>query len=324
MTRIFSNALMALALFWALPAAADQAPPTAAGQEAVDDAWWTGPLLTLPAETLPKGGVDVGTALWDTISEAPSANEGRQNQYGLLPFVLYGVSDDFNLGFFPSFGLTQISRGQMSSGAGLGDTALEVEYRLHDFHQGEHLPTISLDLAESFPTGRYDQLNRVSEGLGAGTYATTLSLFTQDWFWTPTGRILRAELNLSATLNTRAGLRGMSVYGTSNGFLGHADPGASFAEDLTLEYSLSRNWSAAAEFQLQRNGATRIAGEDGPAAIATRAPASQALYVAPYVEYNWSATQGTMLGVRVFAGGHNQTASVMPMVLFNWYLGSLA
>ncbi|HET9783938.1 MAG TPA: hypothetical protein VFP94_03150, partial [Terriglobales bacterium] len=66
---------------------------------------------------------------------------------------------------------------------------------------------IAINLQETLPTGRFDRLDgRSSAGYGAGSYATTLSLYTQDYFWLPTGRILRMSRQLGGALS-RAGAR---------------------------------------------------------------------------------------------------------------------
>jgi hypothetical protein len=43
-------------------------------------------------------------------------------------------------------------------------------------------------LSETFPTGRYERLDEhPADGFGAGAYATTVSLYSQDYFWLSTG-----------------------------------------------------------------------------------------------------------------------------------------
>jgi hypothetical protein len=88
-----------------------------------------------------------------------------------------------------------LSNGPSSSGIGLGDLTLQAQYRLTKFHVGSWIPTTSLAVQETLPTGKYDRLgNRPSDGLGSGAYATTLALCSQMYFWLPNGRILRQIL----------------------------------------------------------------------------------------------------------------------------------
>jgi hypothetical protein len=204
----------------------------------------------------------------------------------------------------------------------LGDWTLQGQYKLTDFHEGSFIPTISLNIAETFPTGKFDRLNRASDGFGAGAYTSILSLYSQTYFWMPNGRLLRTRLNLSYALSNRVALQDMSVYGTENGFLGHADPGASLYGDLAFEYSITRKWVAAMDFWLEQDNPTRVAGYDGGGGALI--PFSQSsglgreLYLAPALEYNWSGAMGVILGARIFAAGRSETALVTPVIAFNY------
>jgi hypothetical protein len=295
-------------------------------QESMDDAWWNGPLLAIPAGTIPQGTFTAGAALLDQITHAGGGANAVPapglNEVDFRSALIYGVSDNLNLGLWPLVGLGEAPQGQGGSNPELGDWIVEGQYRLHDFQQGQWLPAISLDLAVTFPTGQYDRLPPASDPLGAGAYSTTLGLYTQMPFWMPTGRILRAEFNLSYTLSSRVGISGMSVYGTPDGFLGHANPGSSILGDLTLEYSMSRRWSAATEIQLELDNPTHVAGTDASGApLQTSSGLGHVLYVTPYLEYDWSATEGLSFGTRIYAAGHNETPTVTPVVLFTRYFG---
>ena len=302
------------------------AASAAAATESVNDTWSAGTLLSIPAVTIPAGGFLVGAELLDQISHAGGGADAAPapglNEAEFRSAFIYGLSDDLNLGVWPVVGLGELPRGQGGSAIALGDWIAEGQYRLHQFHEGDWLPTLSLDLAETFPTGRYDRLNRFSAPLGAGAYTTTLGLYAQSLFRMPTGRILRAEFNLSYALSSQVGIRGMSIYGTPDGFLGHASPVSSSLGDLTLEYSLSRRWNAATEIQLELDDPTRVTGT-GPSAtpIQTSSGLGHVLYVTPYLEYDWSATEGLSFGTRIYATGHNETPNVMPVILFAQYFG---
>jgi hypothetical protein len=206
----------------------------------------------------------------------------------------------------------------------MGDWTLQGQYQLTGFQEGGWLPTISFNAGETIPTGHYDRLDRDSDGLGAGAYTTILSVYSQSYFWMPTGRILRTRLNLSYSMSRGVSLRDISVYGTTQGFLGRASPGASVTGDLAFEYSLSRNWVAAMDFWLEQDGNTRVAGTypssrgGSPIAVSSSSGVGQSLYLAPGLEYNWSSTLGIILGARVFAAGRNETAFVSPVLAIDY------
>ena len=304
------------------PAAATQA-----ARQAMADAWWTGPLLASGASTLPKGRALIEPYLYDAKPYGVLDDKGKRHPapdadtFGSQTYLLYGVTDTFTAGLIPRFGYSR-SGGRSSSSVQLGDLTVQGQYRLTQYKEGGRVPTISLMLQETLPTGRHDKLdNRPNDGFGSGAYATTLGLNSQTYFWTPNGRILRARLNLAYTRSAHAKVDGLSVYGTQAGFSGRAKPGDSFNVDLAFEYSLTRQWVAALDLAYQRDAATSVQGVNGAGlAYERRSPVSQALILAPAVEYNISPVLGVIAGARIIPAGRNTTASVTPVIAVNYVL----
>ena len=306
---------------------AGPAAATQAARQAMDDAWWTGPLLASGASTLPKGRALIEPYLYDAKPYGVLDDKGKRHPapdadtFGSQTYLLYGVTDTFTAGLIPRFGYSR-SGGRSSSGVQLGDLTVQGQYRLSQYKEGGRVPTISLMLQETLPTGRHDKLdNRPNDGFGSGAYATTVGLNSQTYFWTPNGRILRARLNLAYTRSAHAKVDGVSVYGTQAGFSGRAKPGDSFNVDLAFEYSLTRQWVAALDLAYQRDATTTVSGVDSAgAAFARRSPVSQALILAPAVEYNLSPVLGVIAGARIIPAGRNTTASVTPVIAVNYVL----
>jgi hypothetical protein len=317
-----ASLLAGLAL--AAPAFATDAPPA---RQALDEAWWTGPLLASGASTLPRGRALIEPYLYDAKPYGVIDGEGKRHPapdadtWGSQTYLLYGVTDAFTAGLIPRFGYRRAG-GRSSSGVQLGDLTVQGQYRLTQYKQGGRTPTISVMLQETLPIGRYDKLEtRPNDGFGGGTYATTVGLNSQTYFWTPNGRILRTRLNLAYTRSGHAKVDGMSVYGTSAGFSGRARPGDSFNVDLAFEYSITRQWVAALDLAYQRDAATTVSGVDGAgAAYDRRTPVSQALILAPAVEYNFSPALGVIAGARIIPAGRNTTASMTPVIAVNYVL----
>ena len=314
--------LLALAL--AAPAVARDAAPA---RQALDDAWWTGPILASGASTLPKGRALIEPYLYDAKPYGVIDGEGKRHSapdadtFGSLTYLLYGVTDTFTAGLIPRFGYAKAG-GRSSTGVQLGDLTVQGQYRLTQWKAGGKTPTLSVMLQETLPTGRYDKLDtRPNDGFGSGAYATTLGVNSQTYFWTPNGRILRTRLNLAYTRSGHADVEGKSVYGTPTGFTGQAKPGDSFIVDLAFEYSITRQWVAALDIAYQRDAATTVSGVDGAgAAYDRRTPVSQALILAPAVEYNISPVLGVIAGARIVPAGRNTTASVTPVIAVNYVL----
>jgi hypothetical protein len=303
-----------------------EAVPTEAGspspspRQSRDDAWWTGPMLANSAATLPQGHFLIEPYLYDVTSHGSDG-------WGSRTYMLYGLADRVTVGLVPVLGYNRVDGGPDSSGIGFGDTGVLAQYRLTQFHEGSLMPTISLQLQETLPTGKYDRLgNRPGDGLGSGAASTTLQVKTQTWFWLPNGRILRMRLNLARSFSRRTGVDGVSVYGTGAGFHGYARPGQAFSVNAAWEYSLTRRWVLAFDLTYDRQQGTRVrgygntgsGGAPGAAAVRLDSGSSEAFGFAPAVEYNFSARLGMLFGVRVITGGHNTATTITPAVAFNY------
>ena len=300
-------------------------------QEALDEAWWTGPLLAPNAATLPHGHWLLEPYVYDLIPyghfdrNGKLTSTGAGHDIGSQAYIEYGLVDRFTLGLIPRLGLYESSAGQHSSGFTVGDITLQGAYGLTQFHPGSLVPATSIVVGETFPTGKYDRLNGQTAGaLGSGAYSTTVSFYSQTYFWMPNGRILRARLDLSYQLSRWASVQGSSVYGTSAGFNGRAHPGDSVFGDLAFEYSLTQRWVLAADAWWEHDGNTRVEGGYAQAPSSALPPylvedsgSDDLLYLAPAVEYSWSARMGVIAGARVTALGRNVTATIAPVAAIN-------
>ncbi|GLQ87317.1 transporter [Dyella flagellata] len=286
----------------------------------MNDAWWTGPMLANSAETLPPGHMLFEPYVYDIRTK-------HTDSFGSRAYMLYGLVNRFSIGMIPAIGYNKISNGPNSSGVGVGDWTLQAQYRLTEFQQGSWMPTTAILVQETFPTGKYDQLGkRPGDGMGSGTYTTTVWLNSQMYFWLPNGRILRTRFNMSESFSRSASVKGVSVYGTDDAFRGRVKPGNGFFADLAFEYSLTQRWVLAMDLTYSHNDNTRLAGMDTvdpnnvpyPQNVSSNLGSSTAFGLAPAIEYNWSPAIGVLLGTRVIFGGHNSTASVTPALAINY------
>lgn len=321
----------ALALLLAIEARAEDVA-TQSVHQSMDDAWWTGPLLAASASTLPQGHFLVEPYLYDVVTYARHDTQGRrvgtphENDFGSQSYVLYGLTNQVSIGLIPRFGFEKARQGPSSSAVQVGDLSFQAQYRLTQFQEGHWVPTTSIVLAETFPTGKYDRLDEhPADGFGAGAYSTTVSLYAQEYFWLSTGRILRTRLNLSYGFSNKVALEGVSVYGTGAGFNGRASPGDTFTADSSWEYSITRNWVLALDFVYQHNANTSVVGNyatDGSDdshsyAIQENSGTSRSLGFAPAIEYNWSAKMGVIFGARLIPIGNNTGITITPVAAIN-------
>ncbi|MPZ19200.1 MAG: transporter [Luteitalea sp.] len=298
-------------------------------RQSLDDAWWTGPMLAPSAATLPRGHFLIEPYLYDVTTQGRFDGDGvrrsvsRSHGFGSLAYVLYGLADRLTIGMIPTVGYNDVSDGLSSSGVGLGDVTVQAQYRLTQFREGRWMPTTSIAVQETFPTGKYDQLgDRPSDGLGSGACTTTLAIYSQTYFWLPNGRILRMRVNVSQAFSSRASIEDVSVYGTEAGFRGHAKPGNSFFVDASWEYSVTRRWVLALDATYHRSGNTRVIGHSilHPTSASDQrdSGSSVAFGLAPAIEYSWRNNIGVLLGARVIAAGRNTATTITPALAINF------
>ena len=203
-----------------------------------------------------------------------------------------------------------------------GDFSVQAQYRLTEFSEEYRVPTTSVILIETLPTGKYDHLEVNSDSaLGGGAYITTLALYSQYYFWLPTGRILRTRLNVGYAWPSSAAIADNSVYGTSLGFKGHARLGQTVMVDAACEYSLTRNWVLALDIVGEHDDNTRVAGTlvgTGIAAeyLSNLGPSAQLVF-APAIEFNWNEHIGVIAGTRIVGLGRNATQTIAGVVALN-------
>ncbi len=290
-------------------------PPPSVVRQSLDDAWWTGPMLAPNASTIPRGHFLVEPYLYDVIS-------AHSNGIGSLTYVNYGLLNKVTVGMIPTAGFNQVSNGPSSSGVGLGDLTLQTQLRLTKFREGSWIPTTSITVQETLPTGKYDRLgDRPSDGLGSGAYTTTLALYSQTYLWLPNGRILRMRFDVSQAFSNNVNVEDVSVYGTAAGFRGHAKPGPSFLVDPAWEYSVTRSWVLALDATYRHNWNTRVTGYNSlqnPSSILLNSGSSEVFAFAPAIEYSWKPTLGVLLGTRVIPATHNTHATITPAVAINF------
>ena len=296
----------------------------AAADQTLAEAWWTGPMLAPSPATLPPGHALVEPYLFTVISNGYFDAAGKRHSapqerdFGSLTYLLYGVTDRVTVGLIPRFGYNEPTAEPNSSGIGFGDLTLQAGYGLTQFSDAHRIPTIAAVVQETLPTGRYDRLSRTSDGFGAGAWTTTLALYSQDYFWMPNGRILRARLDVSYAISSAASVHDVSVYGTPQGFAGHAWPGDALTVDAAGEYSVTSNWVLALDIIYQHSDSTRVSGSvPGMPVLESASGASWLLGFAPAIEYNWNPRVGLLLGVRIIEIGRNTTASVTPAIALN-------
>lgn len=301
-------AAFAAAITVASAARAEEAPP----RLSLDDAWWTGPMLASGAGTLPKGHWLVEPYLFNVRTDGGDT-------IGNLTYILYGVHDRVTVGVIPTFLFNRPDGARNSSKVGVGDVMLQGQYKLTQFKPGGWVPTTSIVLQETLPTGKHDRLDgRPADGFGGGAYATGLAYYVQTYVWAPNGRIARLRFDTTVTKGHKAKVRDESVYGTANGFRGHARPGTTLTLDGAVEYSATRNWVLALDLVYTHAEPTKVWGVDGAGRpVRFDTGVHDGFQVAPAVEYNFNERVGVLVGTRFIPAMNGRKGSVTPAIALN-------
>ncbi len=301
-------AASAAVLAWLMPVPAGAQSQSVVSEQlraAMQSARWTGPLLASNAETLPQGHVYIEPYFFDVIS-------GGKHHPGSSGYYQYGLADNFTVGFQPNFAIGVEGPDRSAT---IGDFKLLSQLRLTHFTPEHRIPSVAVVLQEIIPAGKHDRLGPSEEGHGSGSFATEVGINVQHIILLKDGRLLRARFNFLQRFWHGSNVEDRSVYGTADGFRGHAKPGNITTFIGAVEYSLTREWVLAFDVTRQSTAMTKLRGRygDGPLVEQTF-PSSHYVSFAPGVEYNWTDRSGAIFGVWVIPKGHNTPASITPAI----------
>jgi hypothetical protein len=265
-------------------------PAFAAEKQKLSDAWWTGPLQTPNAGTIPKNhwyvetyfGVQQNNGGYSQSGTKYGANSvgagriagttgvaGYSNDYMSTTLFTYGVTNKFNFQMLLAFQGTQGGTGVSSSnGMALGNDGigaglrLRTPYKLHSYKEGKWAPTLSIVPEVNTPAAAH----RVWEP-GMGLWAIRP-------FWMPNGRILRIRASEDVFFPFSG--RTVSNLNSFNSSTGVSTPASALSAtclantvckadkavygftQVGLEYSLTKHWVPAFDFVFVYTGTNQI------------------------------------------------------------------
>lgn len=311
-----NRALLIIALATASGAAAQQ-PGDAASRQ-----WFTGSLYAVSPALSRAGAIAIepyaiysrNTGRFDADGNHHPRADGT-DQAIFLTVVKYGLTDRLTIATTPAF--THSWNGlRGSSGAGIGDLPIELEYRLQDGIIATGAPSITASIGVRLPTGVHDRLLNPLNGRGSGAWSARAGLLAQSLFNTGNNHAMRVRLYGSVSMPVASvSVHDVSVYGTEAGFVGRVLPGASAEIGMSVGYALTQRWVLALDllYDTAQGFALDSASADGRRAQ-TRSPASSSFAIAPAVEYSWSADAGIIFGVAFSAAGRNSASFVAPQI----------
>ncbi|AFN56779.1 hypothetical protein FBY51_0562 [Zymomonas mobilis] len=288
--------------------------------------WYTGSLLS-PSGAIRQGGVTIEPYIsYNRPIDSVDAFGHKGPIYGgtqsivNTTLVKYGITNHLSVQLHPEFFYKW--RSTYGNGGGqprVGDLPLDFIWRFVNPNESRLIPAVMLQSGISFPTGRYDHLNSDKTNAGGnGNYVFRAALVTQSTY-----RIAGHALRVRGWANIRksvgdAEIHGISSYGTSKDFIGHAETGTSGEGGIAVEYGINQRWVLACDVARDWSYGSKVKGYNNAVDyVEKKGQGSGAWVVAPAVEYNWSARYGIIAGVSTPFWGRNTTESLSGQVAFD-------
>lgn len=289
------------------------------GDAAVQSQWFTGSLES-PSPALPKAGILAIepyfiythiTGLYDSSGDQHSVSNAG-DQFATVVLLKYAVTDRISIQGIP---LIAHAWNDQSTATGIGDLPVEIQYRFNDENNKTGFPSVTASLGVNLPTGDYDRLHSSLDGLGSGAYTVKQGLLAQSLFdtWGHHPMRLRFYGSLFETV-ADVPVNGLSVYGTNQGFSGHASPHVASQVGIGVGYGLDQRWVLA--FDLVQNWANgfHLRGSNAGVSVDTYLPSSAKTSLATAVEYNLSSSIGVIAGVEFSVAGRNSSSYLAPQL----------
>lgn len=288
---------------------------------AVRNQWFTGSLEASSPALSVAGTLAIEPYLIYRIDTGRYDDQGHRHPGGdgvhqmqSVTVVKYALTDRVSFQTLPTF--VRVTDGQDPRGFGIADLPIELEYRLKDENGRTGSPSITASAGVVLPIGRFDHLTTVLDGLGTGAMLAKQGIVVESLFDTAGGHPMRIRLfaSVSETLAS-AKVRDLSVYGTTDGFVGHAKPGVSAQVGVAAGYALDQRWVIALDLVRSDAGRSRLTGVDASGTVRrTTSLRANRTILAPALEYNWSARAGLIAGVEVSVAGRNTPSYVAPQI----------
>lgn len=271
--------------------------------------WLTGPLIASTGTAVQGGHYTVQTyaylyattgtynAHWKSASMATLYNATLllQIQIGLTKFM------DFQL--LPT-GQYSWCRGQSSTE--FADLPFLLDFQLLDTDKYPSVPGIKLQITETFPTGKYDQLSPKKRGTqisGMGSYSTAPAIVLYKVVHFGGVHYMSITGNIEYAYFAPVDVRGLNFYGGGKGTRGRVYPGSQTTAIVSFEYTLTKNWVLALDNVYIHTDKDRFRGKRGAARVGRSS--SEQISFAPAIEYNFNTNWGIIAGSWFTAAGRN-------------------
>ncbi len=304
---------------------------------AISFPFFTGPVVAPSPNVLQAGSYNVEPYLiFSAFQGAYDSDWTFQAQPTLLTFnpsvVAYiGLTSFMDLQVFPSFVY------QKRSGVhdfGFNDLPIALDVQLYNSPPNTPVPSFKLVLMETFPTGRYNNLDPnklATDSTGLGSYQTSIGLIFGQLHHLGSEHWLSYRLYSLYTIPSAVHVEGFNSYGGGFDTDGRVIPGQSLFLDLGLELALSTHVALALDATAQFWHRDHFSGNTGmaPSEVFTANPlrstssarvgaqSAAQFTLAPAIEYNWNEMWGIILGAWFTVAGRNTPQYVSGVFALN-------
>jgi hypothetical protein len=291
---------------------------------------FTGPLLAPSGVTIPKGHINIEPYFFYTDNQGiynrhwHTNHVNKSHSVSLNPFLItYGLNDFLDMQM--SFPLN-INRVMGQHGAGISDLNVLLGIQVIRQSENNNLPDLRISLGETFPTGKYNNLNPTKasvEGNGFGVYETALSFNFQKLYKLFNHYLRNRVILRISSPNDRVNLKGFTSYGGGFGTRGSLHVGNNFVFDTSIEYSLTRNWVGVFEVQVVNRDKTNFWGVPGVTQTGATPTIGHgvidSITLAPAIEYNFSPHLGIIAGSWFTVAGRETSEFISAVIAVNYY-----
>ncbi len=297
------------------------------------DPWYTGTLLSAGADNMEKNKFNIQPTLAfrDTavVFNKHWGQNIRENVFSFESVMVlqYGILTWLDLSLQ---GVSYYRKAENQHSFEYGDTYAQFGIQLMSEKKESFQPSIRLTIGESFPTGKYNNLNPDKNGLdrsGSGSYETVLGLnFGKIVYWLK-NHPMCFILNLGYTYSRDVKVKNFNTYGGGIGTKGIVKPGYVFSPILGFQFSFTQRWVYAMDFVYVRSGKSKFKGNPGVSQDVFELQTSGQIFfsliapeetfakngfissyqfsLAPALEYNFNKNFGVLGGIHFSVKGKN-------------------
>lgn len=279
--------------------------------------WYTGPLLALDGDNLEKGKINIQPYLY--FRDANGVFNKAWGHQAISSTFTFHTELDFQAGLTKWLDITFIAQSYYKDKEGektfeVGDTSVRLGFQLLKEEIYTAIPSIRFMLEESFPTGKYKNLNPKKLGIdssGSGSFETIFGfLFEKEVYWFESHPI-NLRLNATYTYSSKARVKNFNTYGGGFNTNGKVSPGGVFSAIFAFEYSFTQRWALATDLVQVYARKTTFRGTPGTTSDGSLASnsskSSDQTSLAPALEYNFSENLGVIVGSHFSLRGKNAT-----------------